>query len=773
MIKSLSLTNFRKHSELDLKFEEEGQLILIAGKNGVGKTSILEAITFALYGEGRLGRKNLDKLVKRGAELEGMSVEMGFTLGPDLYRVHRRRDGKNSTSVLYVNDSPLVEGALGVTAEITSLLGMDSQGFKLAVVAQQKDLDGLSSLRPAERAQMITRLLRLDILTKAKEEASAIFRKEREIFKELQTLSSLDPSLEDLKQLKLEEETVALELNNSAGNLLELKENFDKLEPTNNKWIQANVSHQIASNNFDKVQGDLKTTQDQLASILIPDLLPEINSDIKQLSEKIIMIENQIAQAEVYNKNIEQARILTNDITSLEKKVLGKKKDLKLITPCPGDLELKLTKLSLELKELDLSLLAAQKDLTLVAQSKSELTAKLINNQKDEGNCDHCGQIISAEHRESQNIELLAEEVYINLKLEETTSFLAKLEATHEKLSAEEFTLVERINLCKLDLLKRKNYIEQVAELELRVRALNDQLKKVPTSTPIGTLEELYEEKTNLATLASKLQRNIDYNQKREQMVSNKLRLQVDEIFLQGKILQAEKELAENTPTQELINEYQALKLTSEKIEQETLIHTHWTGVMAKTQEQIAQFQSSQARSLIREQSRNQHQLNALNNANAATLLLDVSEKLSQEIRPLLEASVSNLLATMSNGRFSSIKLSEEYEITVLDDEKYHELAELSGGEIDLVALALRLALAEVVSSRHGSGGAGFLILDECFASQDQERRSTILSALRNLKASYHQIFLVSHVENMEDYVDQVININLSADRTETEILCS
>jgi exonuclease SbcC len=773
MIKSLSLTNFRKHSELDLKFEEEGQLILIAGKNGVGKTSILEAITFALYGEGRLGRKNLDKLVKRGAELEGMSVEMGFTLGPDLYRVHRRRDGKNSTSVLYVNDSPLVEGALGVTAEITSLLGMDSQGFKLAVVAQQKDLDGLSSLRPAERAQMITRLLRLDILTKAKEEASAIFRKEREIFKELQTLSSLDPSLEDLKQLKLEEETVALELNNSAGNLLQLKENFDKLEPTNNKWIQANVSHQIASNNFDKVQGDLKTTQDQLASILIPDLLPEINSDIKQLSEKIIMIENQIAQAEVYNKNIEQARILTNDITSLEKKVLGKKKDLKLITPCPGDLELKLTKLSLELKELDLSLLAAQKDLTLVAQSKSELTAKLINNQKDEGNCDHCGQIISAEHRESQNIELLAEEVYINLKLEETTSFLAKLEATHEKLSAEEFTLVERINLCKLDLLKRKNYIEQVAELELRVRALNDQLKKVPTSTPIGTLEELYEEKTNLATLASKLQRNIDYNQKREQMVSNKLRLQVDEIFLQGKILQAEKELAENTPTQELINEYQALKLTSEKIEQETLIHTHWTGVMAKTQEQIAQFQSSQARSLIREQSRNQHQLNALNNANAATLLLDVSEKLSQEIRPLLEASVSNLLATMSNGRFSSIKLSEEYEITVLDDEKYHELAELSGGEIDLVALALRLALAEVVSSRHGSGGAGFLILDECFASQDQERRSTILSALRNLKASYHQIFLVSHVENMEDYVDQVININLSADRTETEILCS
>lgn len=773
MIKSLSLTNFRKHSELDLKFEEEGQLILINGKNGVGKTSILEAITFALYGEGRLGRKNLDKLIKRGAELEGMSVEMTFTLGPDLYRIHRRRDGKNSTSVLYVNQSPLVEGALGVTAEITSLLGMDSQGFKLAVVAQQKDLDGLSSLRPAERAQMITRLLRLDILTKAKDEASAIFRKEREIFKELQTLSSLDPSSDNLKELKREEETVAQELLNSSNNLLQLKESLVVLEPTHNKWIQANVSHQVATNNFTKIENDLTNTKDQLALIVIPDLLPEINSDIKQLSEKIIMIENQIAQAELYNKNIELARIISTDTTSLEKKIQSKKKELKLISPCPGDLEVKQSKLSAELKELNNSLLAAQKDLTLTTQSKSELTSKLLSNLKDEGLCDHCGQLISPEHRESQNLQLLSEEVKVDAKLEKTNILLASLQATQEDLIKKELEIVEAINTCKLNLLKRRNFIEQVTELELRVKALNLQLQKIPSIAPIGTLEELYEEKTNLATLASKLQRNIDYNQKREQLVSNKLRLQVEEIFLQGKLLQAEKELIENTPSQELIEQYQALKITSEKIEQETLIHTHWTGVLAKTQEQIAQFESSYARSLIREQARNQHQLNALNNANAATLLLDVSEKLSQEIRPLLEASVSNLLATMSNGRFSSIKLSEEYEITVLDDEKYHELSELSGGEIDLVALALRLALAEVVSSRHGSGGAGFLILDECFASQDQERRSTILSALRNLKASYHQIFLVSHVENMEDYVDQVININLNADRSETEILCS
>ena len=773
MIKSLSLTNFRKHSELDLKFDHDGQLILIAGNNGVGKTSILEAITFALYGEGRHGRKNLDSLVKRGSEIEGMSVEMTFTLGQDLYRVHRRRDGRNTTAVLYVNDSPLVEGALGVTAEVTSLLGMDSQGFKLAVVAQQKDLDGLSSLRPAERAQMITRLLRLDILTKAKEEATANFRKEREIFKELQTLSSLDLPEKDFQFLKIQHDNSKIELDNSSHNLQALKAKYVELEPVNTFWVKMEVERKLAHDLNDTLTGELATIQTAIKNLVVPGPLPTPAQDIIDLSTQIVKIENQISAAELFQKEVEQARIVNNDIAAINKKIASKEFSLAAIEICQGNYEPNLLMIKNQLSQKSTALAAAQKDMTLLAQAKLLLEEKLLKNQANIGQCEHCGQIVSPLHQANVNQELKTSLKENTLKLKQAENTLNLLTNESEILTKEEQALALKISNCKLATITKENLQEQIKELNLRVKTLAQQVKNSTQPQTLNSLEELYEEKTNLATMASKLQRNIDYTHKREQLLNEKLHLQTQEISLQEKLMAAKETLKDKEPSPELIANYQSFQELSNLIEEEGKLHTYWTSELAKLQEQLSQIESAQAKAKIRTLARDQHQTNALNNANAATLLLDVSEKLSQEIRPLLEANVSNLLTVMSNGRFTSVLLSEEYEISVLDDEKYRSLADLSGGEIDLVALSLRLALAEVVSARHGSGGAGFLILDECFASQDQERRSTILSALRNLKTNYHQIFLVSHVENMEDYVDQVISISLNADRSETEVLCS
>jgi exonuclease SbcC len=89
------------------------------------------------------------------------------------------------------------------------------------------------------------------------------------------------------------------------------------------------------------------------------------------------------------------------------------------------------------------------------------------------------------------------------------------------------------------------------------------------------------------------------------------------------------------------------------------------------------------------------------------------------------------------------------------------QISDLSGGEIDLISLAVRLGLSSVVSERHGSGGIGFLILDECFGSQDTGRRTSIMNALRNLKSSHGQIFLISHVGGLEDSADAVVDVEV------------
>jgi DNA repair exonuclease SbcCD ATPase subunit len=160
----------------------------------------------------------------------------------------------------------------------------------------------------------------------------------------------------------------------------------------------------------------------------------------------------------------------------------------------------------------------------------------------------------------------------------------------------------------------------------------------------------------------------------------------------------------------------------------------------------------------------------ALHAGNAKRLLSDVADRLSTTVRPALEGAIANLLATMSEGRFTQVSVSQDYEIRVEDDGKLRPLSELSGGEADLVALATRLALAQIVSERHGSGGAGFLILDEPLGSQDPLRRRSILAGLRALRGTYDQIFLISHIDGIEDAADTVVNISASDDRNETVV---
>ena len=54
---------------------------------------------------------------------------------------------------------------------MSRLFGMDSRGFSLAAFASQKQLDGLTSMAAGKRAQTISRLMRADVFTKARDEA--------------------------------------------------------------------------------------------------------------------------------------------------------------------------------------------------------------------------------------------------------------------------------------------------------------------------------------------------------------------------------------------------------------------------------------------------------------------------------------------------------------------------------------------------------------------------------------------------------------------------
>ena len=171
----LKLENFlsyRDEVELDLQGVE---VACLCGDNGHGKTALLDAITWALWGgaRGRVygggGGGSPDELVHQGRP--EMSVELDFEVEGSTYRVVRkhqagtpRRSGTPewSLSVCTGSGYSLMEGGVRETGErIKHLLRMDYETFVRSAFLLQGQADRFTASRPAERKETLAEILGL------------------------------------------------------------------------------------------------------------------------------------------------------------------------------------------------------------------------------------------------------------------------------------------------------------------------------------------------------------------------------------------------------------------------------------------------------------------------------------------------------------------------------------------------------------------------------------------------------------------------------------
>lgn len=151
----LELTAFGPFVETQVvDFERLGAhgLFLIHGQTGAGKSSLLDALTFALFGDTSGGDRDGEDMVTSLAAGRKTTVALEFTHGDKRYRVERspkqerplkRGTGTTTeqpTAHLYEVGDPLkllAEGKAAVTREITTLLHCDAKQFRQTVVLPQ------------------------------------------------------------------------------------------------------------------------------------------------------------------------------------------------------------------------------------------------------------------------------------------------------------------------------------------------------------------------------------------------------------------------------------------------------------------------------------------------------------------------------------------------------------------------------------------------------------------------------------------------------------
>jgi DNA repair protein SbcC/Rad50 len=119
-------------------------------------------------------------------------------------------------------------------------------------------------------------------------------------------------------------------------------------------------------------------------------------------------------------------------------------------------------------------------------------------------------------------------------------------------------------------------------------------------------------------------------------------------------------------------------------------------------------------------------------------------------VRDQIQEETGRILAEITDGRYDTVILDDSFELLVHDLGGDFPVSRFSGGEQDDVAIALRIALSRYIAEMHELRDSTFLIFDEIFGSQDEERRGNIFRALRALEPYFPQILLISHVSEVQ-----------------------
>jgi exonuclease SbcC len=167
-------------SEVTIDFGDPG-LIAIVGDTGAGKSSILEALFFVLYGGCTWDQRAVVPLISDGATV--MQVELEFVAEGHRWRIFRSasRTGTQSRHELECLDDPATrfDNDGPVTDEIKRLVGLDRDAFLRTVILPQGRFQALLQATRGDRTSILKGIFRLDQLAEARERADMTARRLR------------------------------------------------------------------------------------------------------------------------------------------------------------------------------------------------------------------------------------------------------------------------------------------------------------------------------------------------------------------------------------------------------------------------------------------------------------------------------------------------------------------------------------------------------------------------------------------------------------------
>ena len=189
MIKSIELVDFLSHSDTRLEFKDG--VTIFVGDNGAGKSSVIDAITYALFGKHT--RSDVKSLIRRGTNQGYAKIE--FSIKDKQYEAFRKIKNKSSNYLeakfFETTNNNRIDIASGerkqynesMKEEVEKIIGMDYKKLQIASIIEQGELNAIIDSGPTDRQELLNNVIGIDKLDVASKYMLENIKKFREKIK--------------------------------------------------------------------------------------------------------------------------------------------------------------------------------------------------------------------------------------------------------------------------------------------------------------------------------------------------------------------------------------------------------------------------------------------------------------------------------------------------------------------------------------------------------------------------------------------------------------
>ena len=454
----LTLKNFLSYQDATLNFRGL-HTACVCGANGAGKSSLLEAITWVVWGKSRAATE--DDVINGGSK--NVRVDFDFSYGNQNYRIIRSRTRGRSSSLEFQIEtqagnfrSITAKGLRATQEEIISCLKLDYDTFTNSAYLRQGRADEFMLRRPSERKQILADLLKLDryeqLSGKAKDTAKEYKGKIEQLKQNLEPLEiKLGTRKEiaaELKELKQELDKLNTIQDRDRTNL----QQYQAIEYQRQTWEKQLTMQQSQYQNLaqdcDRATKDINSIKGQLTAL----------NNLLQQAEEITQGYTQLLAWQTQEKDL-STKFAIHQETQQHRQQLEKK-----LSQQKNQLNLKIDRLQTRIEGIE----QQEQEITKVLAKSEDVElalAKLDKARQRLTELDRQQQYISPLIKQKNDLEreISREEAKLSAKLEQLHDAAQKLADDIEKVPEQRDRLLT-VDAQIGELKKKRVYLERIEE---------------------------------------------------------------------------------------------------------------------------------------------------------------------------------------------------------------------------------------------------------------------------------------------------------------------